>query len=110
MFKLYDKKTSMNNKRGRYVYGGDTTVFPKRLGWWERDLSFMIRQIDDIMYEITPDVVGRPDKISYDVYKKNDLDWLILQYNNIVDPIEELYIGRILLMPSYKRAMFDIIT
>lgn len=108
MFKLYDKTNSLQYKRGRYKSGGDTTAFPKKLGWWERDLSFMQREIDDISYEITIREVGRPDLIGYDVYKRQDLDWLVLQYNNIVDPLEELYIGKIIVLPSVRRAMFDI--
>lgn len=110
MFKLYDKKNSLDTKNGRYKCGGDTVVLPKKLGWWERDISFMTRQIDDVYYQITIREVGRPDLIGYDVYKRNDLDWLVLQYNNIVDPLEELYIGRILVLPSKNRAMFDITT
>jgi hypothetical protein len=108
MFKLYDKASSHQYKRGRYNSGGKTIVFAKKLGWWERDISFQTRQIDDIYYEITIREVGRSDLISYDVYKRNDLEWLVLQYNNIVDPIEELYIGRIITLPSVKRAIFDI--
>ncbi len=108
MFKLYNKTNSLQYKRGRYNSGGSTIAFPKKLGWWERDLSFMERQIDDINYKITIREVGRPDLIGYDVYKRYDLDWLVLQYNNIVDPVEELYIGKIIELPSVRRAMFDI--
>ena len=108
MFKLYDKTNSLQYKRSRYVSGGETVSYPKKLGWWERDLSFMKREIDDIQYKITIREAGRPDLICYDVYKRQDLDWLILQYNNIVDPLEELYVGRIIELPSVRRAILDI--
>lgn len=108
MFKLYEKNNSIEYKRGRYVSGGETTIFPTRLGWWERDLSFMTRQIDDVKYKISIREVGRADLIGYDVYRRQDLDWLVLQYNNIIDPLEELYVGRILELPSNRRALFEI--
>ena len=108
MYKLYDKTNSTQYKRGRYKSGGDTDVFPKKLGWWERDLSFMTRHIDDVKYIITLREVNRADIICHDVYKRHDLEWLVLQYNYIVDPIEELYVGRILELPSIRRALFDI--
>lgn len=107
MFKEYDKKSSLDVVRGRYNKGGKTEKFPKRLGWWDRTLD-TTRQIDDVTFIITNDVEFREDMISAAVYGRDDLGWLILQYNNIVDINEELKTNTILYMPSPKRALSDI--
>lgn len=108
MFKLYDNKSSLDIKRGRYNCGGKTDAYQKRLGWWERDLSFMRRQIDDVTFVITPEYAHRVDLISQKLYNRPDFEWLILQYNNIVDINEEIVVGKILYAPSPSRAFFDI--
>ena len=108
MYKLFDKKSSLDIKRGRYTKGGKTDKFPTRLGWWERNLSFLDRQLDDIAYQITDADAYRIDLISYSVYNKADLGWVILQYNNIVDIMEELSPGKIILLPSSQRVLTDI--
>lgn len=100
--------SSLDNKRSRYVQGGTTEEFKKRLGWWERRL--IPRRDDDIIYTITSDDVGRPDLISYNVYGTAELLWLVLQYNNILDPTTELNIGTELILPSPTRAILSIIT
>lgn len=107
MFKLYDKKSSLDVSRGRYNKGGTTDKFPKSLGWWERTLD-NTPQIDDIPFIITNDVEFREDLISKAVYGRDDLGWLILEYNNIVDIYEELVVGKVITMPSPKRAISDI--
>ena len=43
---------------------------------------------------------SRPDLISYSAYGNVDLWWLIMEHNNIIDPIDELYAGRIIEIPS----------
>lgn len=108
MFKPFTKKSSLDSVRGRYSKGGDTEVFPTRLGWWERDLSFMGYKVDDIEYLITITDQYSPDIISRNVYQRDDMGWLILQYNNIVDIMEELVAGRIIRMPSPQRVISDI--
>lgn len=42
----------------------------------------------------------RADLISYEIYETPDVWWLILLANDIVDPFEELYMGRVLDIPS----------
>lgn len=105
---MFDRKSSLDVKRGRYNKGGTTDKFPTRLGWWDRKLSFMQRQLDDITYQITEADAYRIDLIAYSVYKKADLGWVILQYNNIVDIMEELAPGKIILLPSSQRVLTDI--
>lgn len=108
MLKLYDKTNSLQVKRGRYTKGGTTEVFPKRLGWWERDLSLLKRESDDIVFFIDSTFERRPDLISYAAYGRHELEWLVRQYNNIVDINEELVAGRYIVLPSVNRALYDI--
>jgi hypothetical protein len=98
----------MDSKRGRYLVGGDTDVFANRLGWYERDLSILERQLDDVTYLITKDREFKPSLVSYDVYKTTELEWLVLMYNNIVDINEEFVTGKYLQLPSYSRALYQI--
>ena len=102
------RPSSVDNKNSRYVQGGDTTVYKSRLGWWERrDLE--ARQ-DDEEFLVTTEYVGRPDLIAYKMWGKASLAWLVLQYNNIVDPSEELVADTLLILPSYQRVTAGILT
>lgn len=108
MMKLYDKTSSMDVKRGRYTKGGTTDVLPTKLGWWERDLSILKRENDDITFYIDAAYEKRADLISYAVYGRHELEWLVRQYNNIVDDNEELIVGKYLVLPNINRALYDI--
>ena len=101
------RPSSVENKSGRYVQGGDTFVHEKRLGWWER-LDIEERQ-DDEDFIVTGKYVGRPDLIAYDKWGKANLAWLVLQYNNIVDLTEELVEGALLVLPSQRRVVTGIL-
>ena len=92
---------SVLNKDSRYVNGGDTFVFPGRLGWWDR--TPMTPANDDIIFTITPTYAGRPDKLAKQVYGKATLMWVILQYNNIVDVNEEFIEGAQIRLPTFTR-------
>lgn len=52
-------------------------------GFWRRP-KFLdgISNDDLIIYQVTPDRAGRPDKISSDFYETSLLDWIIITYNN----------------------------
>ena len=73
--------SSVNKKNSRYVQGGTTTTFPRRLGFWER--LVMLRDDDDLFHTITNRQDRRPDVIASDIYGKPDLAWVVLQFNNI---------------------------
>lgn len=51
-------------------------------------------------YTIPQFAEGRIDIISYVNYETVDLWWLIAQFNNIIDPINELCTGRVIRIPS----------
>lgn len=108
-FKLYTDKTSLDRKYSRIVLGGTTDVLNdgKELGWWEKK-EFPRNQNDDVIFNITTEYEGRPDKISYFMYGREDLMWLVLQYNNIIDINEELVAGKYIILPSYKRTLYSL--
>ena len=101
------KTSSVNKRNTRYVQGGTTTTYPQRLGWWNR--LVMEEGDDDIVYTITSRQDRRPDLIAYDVYGKQELGWLVLQFNNIVDLNLELRAGTDIRLPSPDRVFFDML-
>jgi hypothetical protein len=94
-------KNSVLNKDSRYVNGGETFVYPDRLGWWDR--FPMSPADDDIIFTITPTYVGRPDLLAQQIYGKSTLMWVVLQYNNIVDVNEEFVEGAQIRLPTFAR-------
>jgi len=107
-FKLYDDKSSVLKKNTRYLQGGTVDILPNALGWWEKRIDIN-SDITDIEFTITPTFNLRPDKVTYLFYQRNDLMWLVLQYNNIVDINSEFITGKILLIPSPSRAFSEIL-
>lgn len=103
--------SSLENKNSRYVQGGKTTRKKKSVGWWERDVSINEKRDDDIVIDALPAVYsGRPDLLSYDLYASNNLEWVILQYNNLVDINEEFVTGKRIVAPSRSRVFSGILT
>lgn len=98
---------SVNKTNSRYVQGGTTTVFPKRLGFWER--TVIPQQDDDLFITIDSRQDRRPDLIAFDYYNAAELGWLVLQYNNIVDLNLELRTGAEIRLPSPDRVFFDLL-
>lgn len=99
---------STQNRSSRYVQGGLTDIYNKRLGWWEkRELS---KQNDDLVIIVSDSETARPDLISQRLYGKPTYAWLVLMYNSIVDPETELLAGKTIVMPTQQRLILDIIT
>lgn len=95
-----------DSKQSRYVNGGMTDKYNNRVGWWERiELS---QQEDDVLYVINKTTEMRPDLISFEVYGKAMYNWVVLQYNNIVDINEELKAGTEIRLPTYTRLLLSI--
>lgn len=109
-FKLYTDKSSLNVPYSRMSIGGTVDVLNNGsvLGWWEKK-EIEHDAVDDITITVPKNMECRPDIISYLMYKREDLAWLVLQYNNIVDINEELIAGSIITLPSYQRVMYNII-
>lgn len=99
--------TSINQRDGRYTQGGITDSFPNRLGWWER--RTIPKDDSDIYLIVSKRGEGRPDLISDQIYGSAYYAWFIMQYNSIVDPVEELVTGKKLRLPIPSRLKINII-
>lgn len=100
--------SSVESSSSRYTQGGETDVFRTRLGWWERTL--FNRDPSDVSVIVTSVTAGRPDLIAFNLYQKANLQWLVLQYNNIVDVNTEIVVGAKLTLPSPSRLQSTILT
>jgi hypothetical protein len=97
-------KNTPLNQQGRFILGGTTdTSDPTKLGWWDK--TNFTYQNDDILLTITPKYHNRPDLVAFDAYGKSSYMWLVLQYNNIIDPSMEFVIGAQIRIPSSIRVM-----
>lgn len=105
----YQNKSSVLKRRSRYVQGGDTIVRKKRLGWWERYPNIEPDYITDVPVYLDPSLAGRADLIAEKIYGDSSLEWIVLQFNNIVDTIEELAVGKTITIPSKDRVFFSIL-
>lgn len=101
-------KNSVLNKDSRYVNGGDTIVYPNRLGFWDR--TVLPLSDDDIIFTITSEYNLRPDRLAKAIYGKATYMWVILQYNNIVDINEEFISGAQLRLPTFQRLSLAVLT
>lgn len=85
----------------RYVNGGVTEVSPGFYEWWERVI--VDKTSDDIVYTMEEKYVNRPDLLAYAFYQDSTLWWFICQYNDIINPMDELIAGKILYIPSITK-------
>lgn len=109
-YKTYEKKTSTAKQYSRYTQGGNTDVFNNRLGWWEK-MSLNNNQGDDtIILSLGRVYDKRPDLLAYDFYRRPDFEWVILQYNHIIDINEEFITGARIILPSKLKVFGDIMT
>lgn len=102
------RANSIKVGKGRYIQGGKTDAFSNRLGWWER--TVYEPAVDDITYTISGGESGRADLIAYRLYQQANLAWLVLQFNNIVDPATELQTGTIIQLPTPSRVALSLST
>jgi|688.fasta_scaffold13800_9 hypothetical protein len=94
--------SSVQQKLSRFVQGGLTEVGPIGLEWWGR-FNFPVDEASDVLYTINETTAGRLDKVAYGFYNDPGLWWVIAQYNYLLDPYEEAFIGRVLTIPSNER-------
>lgn len=95
---------------GRYVQGGEVTVTNNgsRLGWWER--TVFDKSTSDVPFKITAKYRYRPDRLAYDVYGRADYQWVILQYNNVVDLFTDFDVGVIISLPTTERLFSELLS
>lgn len=95
-------KHSAEAQSGRYLQGGASTLHKNRIGWWER-FRLPRDPNTDLVVKVSPIHAGRPERIAYAYYKDVRLGWLIMQYNNIIDPLEELTTNTTITVPHPDR-------
>ena len=108
-FRLYPDKSSVRKKNSRYIQGGVSDVGSQFIRWWERR-ELQQDDVSDLLYTIPVIYAGKPDLIAYDYYGRNDLGWIVLQYNNIVDVNTELVEGKVIRLPSRSRVFYSILS
>lgn len=101
---------SDQQRLSRYVQGGTTTVFNqgRRLGWWERKL--FTTSSTDIEFTITPKYQYRPDILAYDLYGDSELQWFIMQYNNVIDLYSDFITGNVITLPTESRLRTELLS
>jgi len=107
--KEFRNKSSVLKPNSRYLQGGTTDINKKRLGWWERFI-FEKNDVNDVKVYISNRYAQRPDLVAYDYYGNPKLEWIVLQYNDMVDTLEEFTAGKTITIPSRDRVYFDILT
>lgn len=100
------KNSTFNTKNGRYTLGGTTEVSSFAIEWWNKNP--MPRDPSDIVYSMEAKYEGRPDLLGYLFYGDPGLWWVIATYNGIIDPTEELVLGKILLIPLKERVQSEL--
>lgn len=60
---------------------------------------------DDTFFEVTQDILKRPDLVSQLFYGSPDYWWAIYEFNGIKDPLFELKLGQILRIPAFERVL-----
>lgn len=98
-YKLYEDKSSLRRRNSRYVQGGTTITVGDRLDWWDRR-DFSESDIHETIFKIEGVYVKRPDLVAEEHLGSSELEWIILQYNNIVDINEEFIFGKKINIPS----------
>lgn len=108
-FEISTKTTnsSVEQRNSRYVQGGTTDKYKNRIGWFERRV--IERRDDDITVIIRKTEEHRPDLLSYRIYGKSNLMWLVLQYNNIIDIETEFLTDKEIILPNPRRVLLDIL-
>ena len=60
--------------------------------------------VTDALYQIDAAYNGRPDLLSYDMYKDTSFWWVfaVRNPNTLIDPIADFTPGKIIYVPTYK--------
>lgn len=53
-------------------------------------------------FRVTQQYVGRIDLVSYKFYNSFDFGWLILEFNDIMDPYDDIQLGTVLQIPNIE--------
>lgn len=94
----------MRTYTGHYVMGVNSVLHKEKLISTSLNSSFesflaMLDYADYNTFSIPTGLVHRPDLISTAYYGSPNFDWLIMMFNNIRDPFQELNAGDVILIP-----------
>lgn len=89
--------------RKRFGFGGTVESNSVGQGFWTR--KTFDRRSDDIYITLTDLTARHPNLITKKLYGKDNLVWLLLQYNNIIDPVDELISGKQVVLPHPTRVL-----
>jgi hypothetical protein len=92
---------------GRYLCGGYTDVSGNMLGWWERVV--FPTDPSDISFPLTQRYNCRPDLVAFDLYGRADLQWFVMQYNNVIDVTVQFIVGTEVTLPTRVRLFGEIL-
>lgn len=98
-FKL--RSSVWSTKNGRYVLGGTSEVSARALEWWDR--RRVAKDVSDLVYALEEQYVGKLWLLANTIYGDPELEWVILEYNDILDPEIELVKGMRLLLPTPEK-------
>ena len=101
-YQLYQNKSSLRKRLTRYLQGGTSELSGDKIAWWERK-EISKPAMDDISIFIDMVFAERPDLVAEQYYSTAELEWLVLQYNNIIDIKEEFVYGKTITIPSNSR-------
>ncbi len=83
----------------KFLYKRETVGGIRELDYLQTEL--FNQQMDTAFeFTITASTAFRPDLISKQTLSSYHYGWLIMDYNDILDPYEELYVGRVLRIPK----------
>ena len=99
---------STESKFSRYVGGGNTEVSKSRIEWWDRIV--FDSDPSDIVYVVERHYENRLDLISTLFYGESRWWWVIAQFNNILNPVDEIVEGRVLTIPNKSRLQTMLLT
>ena len=98
--------STFNTKNGRYTMGGTTEVSSFAIEMW--DANIIPPDQTDIIYFVEKKYEGIPHFLGYVFYGDTGLWWIIMMYNGIIDPIEEIVEGKMLIIPLLDRVKAEI--
>lgn len=93
---------STMQSQGRYVVGGVSEVnSTPAIEWWERNV--FNADPTDRTYVVEQKFAGRLDLIAASYLNNSRFWWFLAQYNAILDPYNEITVGRVLYIPTTDR-------
>lgn len=89
----------MSTLSKRFLYAVTEEAGEPELDYLNTNLSDMVLETSEKV-RLTAAFEGRPDLLSYRFYGNWNLGWLIAYHNDMLDPVEEMTVGKIVDIPS----------